>query len=148
MLTGLNHLHSSLRYVIVILFILSILSAFIKWRGKKGFTKGDKMLYMFTMVFCHIQLVIGLILYFGYEHYRSFSTEGAMKISALRFFAMEHFAGMLLGIILVTVGHSLAKRTVDEVKKHQKIFIFYTISFLVIFFSIPWPFLKDFGTWF
>lgn len=143
--TGLLHLHSSLRYVIVFLFILSIIGSLTSWTGKKPFTKGSKMLYMFTMVFCHIQLVVGLLLYVMRGHYKGFSQ---MDVPQTRFFSVEHLSMMLLAIILVTIGYSSAKRLNDEVAKHKRTFIFYTLSFLVIFFAIPWPFLKDFGTWF
>jgi hypothetical protein len=35
---------------------------------------------------------------------------GAMKDSVLRFYAVEHLAGMLLAVVVAQVGYSISKR--------------------------------------
>ena len=55
-----NHLHSGLRWVVLILLIWAIANAF----SAKHFEKKHKMVNLFAMVTLHIQLVIGLIQYF------------------------------------------------------------------------------------
>lgn len=144
-----EHLHSSLRYLIVLFLISSIVISFTKWRGKKSFTKGDKMTYLMTLIFCHIQLIVGFVLFFMKNYHKNFSQMGAaMKTPLLRFFTIEHTLVMLVAIVLITIGYSSAKRATNETVKHKKTFIFYLIGFILIMVSIPWPF-RGFGNdWF
>ena len=144
-----EHLHSTLRYLIVVFLIASIGISFSKWRGKKPFTKGDKMTYLMTLIFCHLQLVVGFILFVMKDYYKNFSQMGAiMKIPVLRFFTIEHTLLMLVAIALITVGYSTAKRAKDDVAKHKKTFIFYLIGFILIMAAIPWPFRGYGNDWF
>lgn len=142
MYIGLLHLHSALRYVVLILLIIAVIKAWMSWQGKKEFSSGDKKIYLFTLIFSHIQLLVGLILYFVSpivdQAYADFGA--AMKDAMLRFWAMEHFLMMLIAIILITIGYSSSKKTVDAVSKHKKIAIFYLIGLALILFAIPWPF--------
>ncbi len=102
-----------------------------------------------TLVFCHLQLIVGVILFVMKGYQKNFSQMGAtMKTPLLRFVTVEHTFLMLLAIILITVGYSTAKRAKDDVVKHKKTFIFYFIGFVLIMVSIPWPF-RGFGhDWF
>lgn len=148
MITGLLHLHSSLRYVIVILLLAAIFGALQGVLGKKKFTPGFRKIGLFAMVSTHIQLVLGIVLYF-LKDYNTLLSTGAYKVSEqIRFFAIEHLAGMLLAIILITLGYSLTKRAKTDAAKYKRTLILYSLGFLVMFFSIPWPFLKSFGTWY
>lgn len=132
------HAHSVWRWVVLILLLAAICKAFLGWRGKKEFTKGDKMLAMFAMVSFHIQFLGGLILYFISPKVAFVS--GFMKISMLRFFILEHSLMMIIVMVLLTMGYSKSKRIVESDKKFKKIFVFYLISLLIILAAIPWPF--------
>lgn len=144
-----EYLHSSLRYLIIFFLVSSIFISFTKWRGKKPFTKGDKMTYLMTLIFCHIQLIVGFVLFFMKNYHQNFSKMGEiMKIPRDRFFTIEHTLVMLVAIAIITIGYSSAKRATDETAKHKKTFIFYLIGFILIIASIPWPF-RGFGNdWF
>ncbi len=144
-----EYLHSSLRYLILVFLVGSIFISFTKWRGNKPFTKGDKMTYLMTLIFCHVQLIVGLILFIMKDYQKNFSQMGTiMKVPVLRFFTIEHTLMMLLAIIFITIGYSTAKRAATEVAKHKKTFIFYLIGFILILAGIPWPF-RGFGNdWF
>lgn len=144
-----NHLHSTLRWVILVFLIFSVITSFMKWSGKKPFTKGDKTTYLMTLIFAHLQLVIGFILFITKQWYKLFGDMGlAMKQPVLRFFLVEHTIMMLLAIVFITIGYSTAKRAKDDVAKHKKTFIFYLIGLLLILAAIPWPF-RGFGQgWF
>ncbi len=149
MIRGLIDLHSTLRYFVVIALILSILSSYIGFSQKKKYEKSNDKINLYAFILIHIQLLLGLILYFFVSPYVQFSDMAeTMKNPIHRFYSVEHIAGMLIGITLITVGRIKAKKITDDVKKHKTTFIFYLIGFIVIFVSIPWPFLKSFGTWF
>ena len=62
MYKGLLHLHSGLRYVVLILVLLSILQAVTA--GSKPYTSANKKVNLFALISAHLQLVIGnIILY-------------------------------------------------------------------------------------
>jgi membrane protein DedA with SNARE-associated domain len=135
--------HSGLRWVVLALMIYAIFNAL---RKKDFYAKSDRLLNMFAMVSLHIQLVIGLILYFTSAKV-SF-VEGWMKNQLLRFYGMEHISLMIIAIILVTIGHAKAKRASEPAKKHKTILLFYAIGLILILASIPWPFRKLGADWF
>ena len=144
-----EYLHSTLRYLILFFLISSIYISFVKWRGKKPFTNGDKITYLMTLIFCHLQLVVGIILFLMKNYVKAFSNmDRVMTVPILRFFTIEHTLLMLLGITFVTIGYATAKRAKEDVAKHKKTFIFYLIGFILILAGIPWPF-RGFGNdWF
>lgn len=141
MLTGLLHTHSLLRYILLAFILLTIFKAFSGWLGKKPYLPGDKKVALFTLISAHLQLVIGLVLYFVSPTVKVGLGDmgAAMKDPGLRFWSVEHIGMMLLAIILITVGYSVAKRGKDDEAKHKKIAIFYLIALIIIFVSIPWP---------
>ncbi|MBI1226182.1 MAG: cytochrome B [Bacteroidetes bacterium] len=143
-MTGLLHAHSGLRWIVLILLIAATFMALLKWRSNAPYTEGGRKLNLFTMISMHIQLLIGLVLYFMSGRV-DFSQ---MKDAMFRFFTVEHSLMMIIAIALVTIGHSKSKKTMDEVKKHKTIFIFYGIALLLVLVAIPWPF-RGFGNgWF
>lgn len=142
MYTGLLHLHSALRYIVVILLVIAIIKAFTGWFGQKPFTEGDRKLGLFTLISVHVQLLIGLILYFVSPVVQSALSDmgSAMKNPELRFWAVEHIATIIIGIVLITVGYSTAKRATSDLVKFKRIALFYLIGFVLIMTAIPWPF--------
>lgn len=133
------HLHSGWRWVVLILLLAAIFKAFSGWRGRKEFTPGDRKLALFTMIAFHLQFLFGMILYFLPGSTKVNFSE-FMKNSMLRFFTLEHIALMTIGMILLTIGYSRAKRMADNGQKFKTIFVFYLITLIVVLISIPWPF--------
>lgn len=140
----LTHAHSGLRWVAIILLLLAIINAF----TSKTFEKKHKMINLFTMITLHTQLIIGLVQYFITSGKVKFF-DGWMKEAAFRFYGMEHLLGMLIAIVLITVGYSKSKRGVTDSEKFKPIKLFYLIGFILIIASIPWPFRTALGgSWF
>lgn len=140
----LTHAHSGLRWVALILLILAIINAF----TSKTYEKKHKMINLFAMVVLHTQLLIGLVQYFGTSSKVQF-IEGWMKNPLLRFYGMEHLAGMLIAIIVVTIGHSKSKKGSTPEEKYKPIKLWYVVGLILIVASIPWPFRAALGgQWF
>lgn len=138
------HTHSGLRWIVLILIIYSIINALSR---KDLFEKKDRLLYMFTMVSTHIQLVLGLSLYFISKKVAFHS--GWIKTTLYRFYGMEHLIGMILAIALITIGHILYKKRKENSAKHKTVLIYYGIAFIVLLMFIPWPFRPGLmGSWF
>ncbi|MFI5203068.1 MAG: hypothetical protein ACHQF2_01130 [Flavobacteriales bacterium] len=133
--------HSGLRWIILALLLAAIVMAFSGRSNGKPFASNKKV-YLFTMISMHIQLLIGLILYFMSPAVKiALNNFGAaMKIAPLRFAALEHLLMMLIAVALITIGYSKSKKAEDDSKKHKAIFLFYTIALIVILAAIPWPF--------
>ncbi len=144
--TILESAHSGLRWVVLLLLLAAIVKMHLGWKQKKLFTSGDKKLALFALMFTHIQIVLGFVLYF-ISPLVVFSAE-TMKNSVLRFYTVEHITMMLIAAVLITIGYSKAKRKVNDTAKFKSLAIFYTIGLIIILAAIPWPFRALGGGWF
>ena len=148
MYTGLTHFHSTFRYIILLLFLMSIVLAIAGLVGNKKFTGTHLKLAKFTVMSLHIQFLTGLILYFFYSNKVFFSDMAVTMGDPLRrFFTVEHIFGMLIAIVIATIGNKKIKTAKEDSKKFKRMLIYFIISLIIIFASIPWPFLKNFGSW-
>lgn len=147
MYNGLLHAHSGLRWVALILLVAAIINA-AKSQSSGNYLKKDKMINLFAMVVLHVQLLIGLGLYFLSPKVQF--VEGWMKVSMYRFFGLEHILLMIVAIAVVTMGRSKAEKKLKGTRdKHRRILISYTIGLILILVSIPWPFREALGgSWF
>jgi len=137
-------LHSYWAYLVVLILTLATFNALFKLLGKKEFNNNDLRISLFAVIVSHIQLLIGLVLYFvsplGLE---SIKTNGMGGLTSFaRQIAVEHpFVG-ILGIIFITIGFSKHKKKLTALKKFKTITIYYFIAWLLILSRIPW------STWF
>lgn len=116
--------------------------AFSGWFGKRTFGASDQKVGMFFVLTAHLQLIIGLILYVMKGWYNGMSS---MSDPVVRFWAMEHFVGMLLGIVIITIGRARGKRKETNLAKHKTFAIYYTIGLIIVIALIPWPMKEDVG---
>ncbi len=150
MYTGLLHLHSFLRYIALILLIIATFKSISGFISRREFSGLDNKLSLFAFISMHLQLTIGLILYFISPIVKTGLSDmgSSMKEPSLRFWTVEHIAMMLVAIILVTVGRITAKKATNDLSKHKKQAILFSIALLIIFMAIPWPFSKVARAWF
>ncbi len=140
----LNHTHSGLRWIALMLILWAIANAF----TAKTYEKKHKMINLFALITMHTQLLIGLVQYFFTSPKTNF-TSGWMKVELYRFFGMEHLLGMLIAIVLITIGYSKSKKGATDAAKFKSIKVYYLIAFILIIASIPWPFRTALGgSWF
>ncbi len=145
MYQGMLHLHSLLRWVILILLLIAIVKSLNGMIGKKPFTSGDKKVGLFLMISAHTMLLIGFYQWFaspiwGFHDIQALGMGAVMKDPIHRFWAIEHLTGMLLAIILITIGKKSAKMNIPDQSKHRRSFWYYFIAFVIIIASVPWPF--------
>lgn len=131
------HLHSVLRYAVLILLLAAIVKAFAGWFGKKEFTSGDQKTGLWLMMSAHIQLVIGLVLYFM-NGWAAAPMAESMKNAAARFWKVEHIGAMIIAIALITVGRIMTKKSTVALVQHKRSVIFYTLALILILWAIPW----------
>ena len=143
MYEGLLHLHNFGRWVVLILLLVALVKSFNGMSGNKPFTNGDKKTGLFLMISAHIMLLIGLYQWFvrmGLPLIQQYGMKAVMQNAQQRFWAVEHITGMLIGIILITIGRGSAKKNISDKAKHSRSFWFYLIAFIIIVASVPWPF--------
>ena len=142
MYQGMLHLHSVLRWVILLLLLVALYKSFAD--RNNAFTPGHKKTGLFLMISCDVMLLVGLYQWFaGPWGLKSIQDNGmavVMKNSTLRFFAIEHFIGMIIAIILVHIGYAYSKKNISDAVKHKRVLLFYGLALLIILISIPWPF--------
>jgi len=143
MQTGLVHLHNLLRWIVLVLLVISIVKSYNGWKSKKVFTPGDKKIWLFTMISAHVTLLIGLYQWLAgrYGMLTTSLPEGTsvMKEKFYRFFWVEHPTGMILAVILITVGRGVVKKQIPDPVKYKKVFWFFLAALILILATIPWP---------
>ena len=138
MVTGLLHLHSSLRYIVLAALVYAII---IGWQaGEQAVDGKERRPYRIAMIVAHIQLLLGLGLYFmgenGLAALSGFFDTGASLFSSLGFFGIIHFVLMVTAITVITKAHSMAKKNAS----HRRVVRLMLLALIVILVAIPWPF--------
>jgi Na+-driven multidrug efflux pump len=134
-------LHSYIRWALLLLLVVVIVTSLMGWLGKKPFKKIDNTLSVSLLGTTHLQLLLGLILYFFLSPItkNAFSDFGAaMKNKDLRFYAVEHIAIMILAVVFVQLGRTLSKKAANDEAKFKKLFIYTTIALVLVLAGIPW----------
>ncbi len=135
--------HNLLRWAVLIFGLITIIRAISGLTSGRMYNGGDNKMNLFFMISCDVQLLIGLVLFFGGDWFRLIKTSGmgeVMKNPIYRFFTVEHGSMMILAWILVHVGRTTVKRSVTDKAKHRKALLFFGIALVIILASIPWPF--------
>lgn len=132
-----RHFHSGLRWLVLLLLVITIINALKKWLSKSDYTKADNILSVLTVESINIQFLIGLVLYFISP--KVIFDFDSMKNALLRFFLVEHSLMMLIAVGVISVGFKGVRKAVSSNIKFKKIFIFFTIALIIILLAIPWP---------
>ena len=136
---ALLNVHSYLSYAALALLVLASINAVLGLTSKKLFTDKDLRISLFTMIICHIQLLVGLIVYFVSEKgFQAFAIEGAMKNSDLRLTMLEHPLINIIALVLITIGWSKHKKEESNNGKFKKIAVFYSLGLVLILSRLPW----------
>ncbi len=141
----LQNVHSYMAYVVLVILILAVFNAITGLASNRMFTlQKDFRISLFALILSHIQLLLGLALFFV-------STSGLKAIQAVgmgglnapaRLLAVEHPFVNIIAIVLITIGWSRHKKFMEGKKKFRSIAIFYGLGLLLILSRIPW------GQWF
>ena len=138
--TGLLHLHSFLRWVVVFAGVVAIVRAHQGVAANAPYRRLPGTIFVMSL---HLQLTLGLVLYFGTSPLVTafLAAPGAsMKDALLRFFGVEHLVMMLAAIVVATIGSAKARRGADDLAKNKAARLFFTIAFVLLLAGIPWPF--------
>jgi hypothetical protein len=136
----LKTVHSYWAFFVLTILFIAILNALIRIISKKSFNSTDLRISLFGLIFSHIQLLIGLILYFISPWFDQWSSlgMGIMKNNESRLYLVEHPITNILAIFFITIGWSLHKKQNESSKKFLRISLFYGFGYILLLSRIPW----------
>jgi uncharacterized membrane protein len=139
MYTGLQHTHSGLAYLALLALVLVIIWALVGALSGRDFQEKDRKIALIAFILCHIQLLVGLILYFVSPlGYSLLAGGGAMADATARLTALEHPLINILAIVLISVGFIRAKKLESSTAKFRSIYMMYAVGLVLILSRIPW----------
>lgn len=136
MYTILQKFHSGWAYIALLVLVIAVINAIIGMSSKKEFTSTDRKIALFGLIGIHVQLLIGLILYFVSP--LGLASFGQMADKALRLTSLEHPLINLIAIVLITIGWSKHKKATTSESKFKGFTIFYGLGLVLILSRIPW----------
>jgi hypothetical protein len=129
--------------LISITFLICAIWLFI--RSFRGFFKGkpyyriDKLLSFGFIITLYLQLIFGIILFSNLGSntgYNYLSIDNTVKIVSKRLWPIEHIVLMLFALLIANLGLIISINTLSDKRKHWNIIIYYSISLLLIIFSL------------
>ena len=123
--------HSGLRYLVILFLFFSLIWSFVAWLRKGKFSKFDNILNLITTITFHLQLLLGIVLYFKSPlvHFKKVMFENEI----LSYWTIWHALIMIVSIVLVTITRIIVKKLQDDLEKHKRIVIHYLIVIVVVF---------------
>jgi heme A synthase len=134
-------IHSYWAYLVVIMLIVGSINGLVGYFSNKEYGAKNFRIALFTLIVTHLQLLIGLVLYFTAPYFKMFSEVGmggVMKDSTLRLYNVEHPLIMILAVVFVTMGYSKHKKKLTSKPKFKMLAIFYTLALILVLSRIPW----------
>lgn len=128
--------HSGWAYIALLALVIAVINAFIGAASNKEFTPKDRKIALIALITMHLQLVVGLVLYFVSPLGKA--SLGNMKDAALRLTSVEHPLINIIAIVLITIGWSKHKKAIESNAKFKSFTVFYTIGLILILARIPW----------
>lgn len=130
--------HSTIRYIILLLALVVAVQSLLGVMTKKTFKGGNRVAALLLMIFCDLQLLFGLSLYFMKGWPQAFGSGNVMKNPVTRFWAVEHSVGMLVAIILVHIGYNVTKKTINDEAKFKRLFWCSFVALAIFMAMTPW----------
>lgn len=133
-------IHSWLRWAVIIIGLVAVFRS--AGGGRRSWTTGDEAASRWFIVSLDVQFLLGVILYFALSPITPLAFEdfgAAMRTPGIRFWAVEHVFGMVVGLALAHIGRARIRKAPDDRRRHRRAVIFYTLALVAILAAIPWP---------
>jgi len=136
------YLHSYWAYLVLLVVVLATINAIAGAVSKRSYAPKDFRISLFALICTHIQLLIGIILFFVSPKVAWFQEGIAVKDimgdDTLRLYAVEHPLLMIIAVVLITIGYSKHKKKLSSAPKFKMLAIFYPLALLAMLAMIPW----------
>jgi len=134
----LQTIHSYWAYLVLIALVIATFNALIKYFGDQPYVGKDFSLALVAFILMHIQLLIGIILFFSKGYFDEMSIGEIMKTPSMRKLVIEHPTTMIIAVALLTIGYSKHKKKLVSKPKFKLLSIFYSLALILILSMIPW----------
>lgn len=132
----LQKFHSGWAYLVLLLLVIVVSLSIYGFVTMTKFSAINRKLALFTLIFSHIQLLVGLVLWFVSP--RGKAALSNLNDTALRLTALEHPVTNIIAIVLITIGWSKHKKLIEDKTIFKNFAIFYGLALLLILSKIPW----------
>lgn len=136
-------LHSLLRWAVLLTGAIAWFRAIGGSTARRPWTSKDELWGLLFTISLDAQMLVGFALYFFISPITRAALQNfgaAMRIEPLRFFAVEHLTGMIIGIALAHVGRVKIRKAANDARRHRLATIYFGLALVAICASIPWPF--------
>ena len=135
-------LHSWWRWAVLASLLTAVISSVNGLKGRRKFSATDLFICYSTAAVCHVQFLLGILLYYFSPLTSSFLKNPASAIHEreFRFFGLEHATVMLLAIIVVSIGAYKTKKRSTDRDKFKTLLVWFLAGLLLVLSSIPWSF--------
>ncbi|HEY5748384.1 MAG TPA: cytochrome B [Chryseolinea sp.] len=120
--------HSGLRHLVLLGLVVVVVKSLIGMLNKQPYSSLDNKLGLFTFIFTHTQLLLGLLLFFV----SPFVKFGGNTSDETTYWTFGHSVGMLAAVVLITLARTTSKRMTNDADKHKRMFIFNFVALVVI----------------
>lgn len=141
MYAALLTMHAWVRWAVVLTGLVAVTRAA---AAGPMWTRADTRVGRFFVGAVDLQMTLGLVLYLAVSPLTRAALANvgaAMHDKVLRFWAIEHITGMLIGVTLVHIGHVRTRRLADGASRHRAALRWFGAGLLAILITMPWPFL-------
>lgn len=128
--------HSGWAYLTLLVLVIAVLNVVVGLVSKKEFVDKDRKIALLALITTHIQILVGIILYFVSPV--GLASFGQMSDKALRLTSLEHPLINIIAVVLITIGWSKHKKMESSETKFKTFSIFYSLGLLLILSRIPW----------
>ena len=135
----LKEAHNGIAMLLLFILVVVVIFVLVRLLANKPFNKTTKVFALIGLIFMHLQIVLGIVLYFvSPKGLSNFSSE-AMGDKISRLYIVEHPLGMIIAAILITIGYSQSKKiTFTDKARYKRILIYYTLGLALVAYLIPW----------
>ncbi|UJH90315.1 hypothetical protein LZ575_15845 [Antarcticibacterium sp. 1MA-6-2] len=134
-------IHSYWAYLVLLILIIATVNSLVGYFSNKEYGATNFRIALFTLIVSHIQILIGIVLFFTAPYLSAFGKVGmggVMSDSTLRLYIIEHPLMMLIAVALITIGYSKHKKKLTSRPKFKMLAIFYSLGLLFVLSRIPW----------
>lgn len=142
-------LHSLLRWIVILFGLWAVVTAAAA-ASRRSWTPGEARPGLLFTTGLDLQLLLGLVLYVGLSPITRAALQdfgAAMQTGALRFWAVEHPALMVLAVVLAHVGRS-ATRYAGSDRAGSRARLWFGLALVALLLATPWPFMPNGRPWF
>lgn len=135
-------LHSTVRWLVLAGLFIAIYTGLRSYLRQKPFDKKANLIRHLTATIVHIQLIVGITLYFQSPAVKQFMATSAdfSRLTEPLFFGIIHISLMILSVLIITIGSALSKRQPSDQEKFRVMLVWFVTGLIIILIAIPWPF--------